>query len=134
MEIRPYSHCCESEILPLYKAVGWRNYYEHPEMLRKAYEKSLCILGAYEEDTLVGIIRAVGDGISILFVQDIIVHPRYQRQGIGTKLVRTLLEQYDHVYQIQLMTDDAEKTKAFYCSVGFKTVDEFGCCGFVKFN
>ena len=134
MEIKLYSHYCESEILSLYKAVGWRNYFENPQMLCRAYENSLCILGAYEEGTLVGIIRAVGDGASILFVQDIIVHPRYQRQGIGTKLMKALLEQYAHVYQIQLMTDDAEKTKAFYRSIGFKTVDEFGCCGFVKFN
>ena len=133
MEIRPYSHCCESEILPLYKAVGWRNYYEHPEMLRKAYENSLCILGAYEEDTLVGIIRAVGDGASIVFVQDIVVHPGYQRRGIGTKLMKTLLERYAYVYQIQLMTDDTEKNIAFYRSIGFQPVRELGCCGFAKF-
>lgn len=132
MDIKPYSYYCESDILPLYKAVGWRNYYEHPEMLHKAFENSLCVLGAYEESSLVGIIRAVGDGASILFIQDIIVHPRYQRQGIGTKLVRALLGQYAHVYQIQLMTDDAEKTKAFYKSAGFRTMDEVGCCGFVK--
>lgn len=134
MEIRPYSHYEEFEILPLYKAVGWRNYYEHPEMLRRAYENSLCVLGAYEEETLVGILRAVGDGASILFVQDIIVHPLHQRNGIGTKLMQAMLERYAHVYQIQLMTDDTEKTKAFYRSVGFCTMQEIGCAGFVKFG
>ena len=48
MEIKPYSYFCESEILPLYQSVGWRNYYEHPEMLRKAFKNSLCVLGAYK--------------------------------------------------------------------------------------
>ena len=63
MEIRPYSRYLETEILPLYRAVGWSNYYMYPEMLRGAYENSLCILGAYEGSRLVGIIRAVGTGI-----------------------------------------------------------------------
>ena len=132
MEIKPYSHYCESEILPLYKAVRWSGYYERPEMMRKAYENSLCILGAYEEDALIGIIRAVGDGASIVFIQDIIVHPQYQRQGIGTKLMRAMLERYAHVYQIELATDDTEKTIAFYKSMGFRPMQEVGCCGFIK--
>ena len=132
MEIKHYSHYDESEIQPLYKAVGWRNYYENPQMLCAAYENSLCILGAYEEKSLVGIIRAIGDGVSVLLIQDIIVHPLYQRKGIGTKLIKAMLERYSHVYQIQLMTDDTEKTKAFYKSVGFRLMNELGCCGFIK--
>ena len=66
MIINPYSTYCEAEILPLYKAVGWSNYYDHPEMLQKAYAGSLCTLAAYEGEKLIGIIRCVGDGYSIL--------------------------------------------------------------------
>ena len=134
MEIKPYTHYIESEVLPLYEAVGWRNYCVRPEMLRRAYENSLCVLGAYEEETLVGVIRTVGDGASILFVQDIIVHPLHQRMGIGTKLMQAMLERYAHVYQIQLMTDDTERTNVFYRSLGFRPMEAFGCCGFVKFQ
>jgi len=132
MEIRPYSHYAESEILPLYKAVGWSNYYERPEMLCKAFQNSLCVLGAYEDNTLVGILRAVGDGASILLIQDILVYPQYQRQGIGTKLMQTVLEEYKNVYQVQLMTDDTEKTVTFYKSLGFRPVQEYGGCGFMR--
>ena len=132
MEIRPYTHYCESEIVSLYRAVGWSNYCENPKMLCRAYENSLCILGAFEKDTLIGIIRAVGDDASVLLIQDLIVHPEFQRKGIGKTLVKALLERYAHVYQIQLMTDNTEKTKAFYNSCGFGTMREFGCCGFLK--
>lgn len=132
MEIRPYSRYLETEILPLYKAVGWSNYYMCPEMLRGAYENSLCVLGAYEEETLVGIIRAVGDGHSILFIQDILVYPEHQCRGIGTALMGTMLERYPNVYQTQLATDNTEKTAAFYKSLGFKPLGEIGCCGFMK--
>ena len=132
MEIKPYFRYEETEILALYRSVDWSVYYENPEMLHKAYAGSLCILGAYEDDQLVGLIRAVGDGYSVLFIQDLLVHPDYQRQGIGSALIREMLRRYAHVYQIQLTTDNTEKTKAFYRSQGFCSVDELGCCGFVK--
>ena len=132
MNIKPYSHYEEGEILSLYASVGWTNYCDHPEMLEKAFAHSLCILGAYEEDRLIGLIRAVGDGHSIVFIQDLLVHPDYQRRGIGSALMGEMLRRFSHVYQIQLTTDNTEKTKAFYRSQGLCTMEELGCCGFMK--
>lgn len=82
------------------------------------------MLGAYDDDRLIGIIRAVGDGQTIVFVQDIIVLPEYQRKGIGTKLLKAVMEKYKDVYQMELLTDNTEKTKAFYRSVGFTASDD----------
>ena len=81
MELKQYLYYEESEILELYKSVGWSNYYENPELLKEAYKNSLFIVGAYSDDKLIGIIRVVGDGCSIIYVQDIIVAPAYQRKG-----------------------------------------------------
>lgn len=130
--IKEYNNYKQDEIIDLYKSVGWINYTQQPEKLKKGYENSLCILGAYKDDELVGIIRAVGDGVTILFIQDIIVLPEYQRNGIGTQLIKTVLEKYSHVYQIELLTDDTEKTVEFYKSVGFKPANEIGAMSFVK--
>ena len=95
------------DVLPLYEAVGWTNYTTKPEMLKAAYENTLHVLAALnDEGKLVGILRAVGDGASIVFIQDILVTPEYQHQGIGTKLLQMILEKYKNVYQIQLATDD----------------------------
>ena len=132
MVIKPYTQYSEAEILPLYKAVGWSNYYEHPEMLKKAYAGSLCTLAAYEDETLTGIIRCVGDGYSILFIQDILVYPEHQHKGIGTALMKAVLEKYPHTYQIELATDNTEKTISFYKSLGFRPMQDIGCCGFMK--
>ena len=132
IEIKPYCIYHESEILPLYAAVGWTNYTDRPEMLAAAYRDSLCVLGAYDGDKLVGVVRAVGDGASIVFVQDLLVLPEYQRQGIGTRLLKTLLTQYADVYQIELLTDDTPKTTAFYESVGLTRADRLGCCAFLR--
>ena len=75
MEIREYKHYDEREIIGLYSAVGWKAYTDDPEALRKGYENSLLVLGAYEGEQLMGIIRVVGDGETIVFVQDILVFP-----------------------------------------------------------
>ena len=120
------------EVLSLYNAVGWTNYTQNPTMLKEAYENSLHILGALnEEGKLVGVLRAVGDGASILFIQDILVYPEYQHQGIGTKLLQQTLEKYKNVYQIQLTTDDSENTVSFYESNGFTSLTSLNCVSFI---
>lgn len=132
MEIRKYAHYNENEILELYSSVGWTAYTDHPDSLRRGFENSLVILGVYTENDLVGIQRAVGDGETIVFIQDILVHPDYQRRGLGTALLKEALSRYSHVRQIQLATDNTEKTKTFYRSCGFRELSEIGCCGFMK--
>ena len=120
------------DVLPLYEAVEWTNYTQHPTMLKVAYENSLHMLGAFnEEGKLVGVLRAVGDGASILFIQDILVYPEYQHQGIGTKLLQMTLEKYKNVYQIQLATDDSTKTVSFYESNGFTSLTSLNCVSFI---
>ena len=64
MEIREYRQYDEREILPLYASVGWTAYTDQPETLRRGFENSLLTLAAYEENRLIGVLRAVGDGPS----------------------------------------------------------------------
>ena len=134
MEIKLYQTYVETEILDLYRAVGWSNYYDRPQMVAAAFAKSLCTFGAWEDGRLVGFLRAVGDGASILFIQDIVVHPDCQRRGIGTALMRAILERYPAVYQTELATDNTEKTVAFYRSLGFVPLEELGCRSFIIYR
>ena len=92
----------------------------------------MLILAAYEGEQLLGIIRVVGDSHTIVFVQDILVYPKYQHRGVGSALLRAVLDKYDHVRQIQLTTDNTQKTIGFYKSLGFREMSEIGCCGFMK--
>ena len=132
MTIKEYDHFQLDEIVNLYESVGWTNYLERVDTLREAYANSLCVLGAYDSENLVGILRAVGDGRTIVFIQDILVLPEYQRQGIGSKLLQAAMERYQDVYQMELLTDNTEKTKAFYRSAGFTASDDLGCLAFIK--
>ncbi|MBY5033929.1 GNAT family N-acetyltransferase [Streptococcus gallolyticus] len=119
-----------SNVLHLYDSVGWTNYTQNPQMVAEAIKHSLFVLAAFDGEQLVGLLRAVGDGVSILFIQDILVHPAYQHQGIGRTLVQKTLEKYVHVYQIHLLTDQTEKTAAFYTSLGFQPVETIACRAF----
>ena len=132
MIIKEYKEYREDEILRLYTEVGWNAYTEKPAVLRRGYEHSLVVLAAYENEELLGIIRAVGDGFTVVFVQDILVFPEKQRQGIGTALMKALLARYPEVRQVELITDNTPQTKAFYQSLGFYEISETGCCGFMK--
>ena len=93
------------DVFYLYQAVGWTNYTNQPQMLERALSHSLAIYLALDGDTVVGLIRLVGDGFSSVFVQDLIVLPTYQRQGIGSALMKQALGDFKGAYQVQLVTE-----------------------------
>lgn len=132
MKIKKYTNYNDEEILNLYKSVGWSAYTKQPEILRNGFLNSLLILAAYDNNKLIGIIRVVGDGYTIIFIQDILVLPEYQRKGIGTALLQEVLNQFKDIRQIELVTDNTPKTIAFYKSMGFYEMSEINCCGFMK--
>ena len=131
MDIREYKEYKEDEILDLYTSVGWVAYTKDPDALRQGFGGSLLVLAAYERDGLAGLLRAVGDGHTVVYIQDILVRPEHQRRGIGAALLNAAVERYRGVRQILLMTDDTEASKAFYRSCGFREVSENGCCAFI---
>lgn len=122
------------DLLSLYRSVGWISYTDKPDMLSKAYENSLSVITAWSGEKLIGVIRVVGDGCSIIYIQDILVLKEYQQRGIGTKLASIISDKYKDVYQKVLLTDNEPKTKAFYEKLGFVQADSYGCAAFVKFN
>lgn len=132
MEIREYRTYDPSEMVPLYTSVGWTAYTDDLDALRQGFEHSLLTLAAYLGDQPVGILRAVGDGHTVVFVQDILVYPEHQRKGVGTALLQELLSRFHHVRQIQLLTDNTPETIGFYRALGFWELSEMGCCGFMR--
>ena len=122
------------DVLHLYQAVGWTNYTNQPQILEQALSHSLVIYLAFDGDAVVGLIRLVGDGFSSVFVQDLIVLPSYQRQGIGSSLMKEALEDYKDAYQVQLVTEQTEKNVGFYRSMGFETLSTYDCTGMTWVN
>jgi len=122
------------DVLHLYQAVGWTNYTNQPQMLAQALSHSLATYLARDGEKIVGLVRLVGDGFSSVFVQDLIVLPSYQRQGIGRSLLKEALEDYKDAYQVQLVTEQTEKNLGFYRFMGFEILSTYNCIGMTWIN
>jgi ribosomal protein S18 acetylase RimI-like enzyme len=101
--------------------VGWRTYQE--DVIEKALPNSLYGVCAYQEGKLVGMARIVGDGGMVYYIQDVIVIPDYQKQGIGTQMMDYIMAyirlHVSHNSIIGLMS--AAGKEAFYEKYGFIT-------------
>ncbi|MDK0709641.1 GNAT family N-acetyltransferase [Clostridium perfringens] len=121
------------DILYLYNDVGWSSYTKDIDSLIKSIKNSLKVISVWDKDLLVGLIRVVGDGHSIIYIQDILILQKYQNRGIGKRLIEIILDKYKNVRQKVLLTDKEEKNILFYKKVGFSMAEEFDCVSFVKF-
>lgn len=118
----------------LYNDVEWYAYTNDLEVLQQAIYQSLEVISAWNGDELVALIRVVGDGLTIIYIQDILVMNAYQNQGIATQLVQQVLEKYKHVRQKVLLTEEAPDVRHFYEKNGFESCDKGTLVAFAKFN
>ena len=62
------------------------------EHAKRALDGGLINVSAKYGDRLIGMGRMVGDGAMYWYLQEIIVLPEYQKQGVGTKIVNHLVD------------------------------------------
>lgn len=126
-----------AEALELYGAVGWQEYTKNPDILMAALSGSLKVICARYKGKLVGLSRIIGDGKIIIYLADILVNPKYHRNGIGTALVQEVFSGYEKCRQHVLLTDNEPFQRSFYQSLGFIETRDFSpfelrC--FLRFN
>ncbi len=117
----------DGQLRPLYESVGWISYTDQLEDLSLLLSGSHLVISAWADNELVGLIRTIGDGVSIEYVQDLLVHPTYQHQGIGTALLSRVKELSTQVRQFVLITDnssDNQRTIEWYRQQGLVPVAE----------
>lgn len=118
----------------LYNDVEWFAYTQDLHVLQQAISQSLEVISAWYEEELVGLIRLVGDGVTIIYIQDILVLKAYQNQGIATQLMQEVLDKYAHVRQKVLLTEEAPDVRHFYEKNGFASCDKGTLVAFAKFK
>ncbi len=126
MELSTTKLPSRQQILSLYDSVGWSAYTDDPEVLIQALANSTFAVYAYDQQQqLAGLIRVISDNATICYVQDILVRPSAQRSGIGRALFDAVLQKFQHVRQLVLITDDLPQQRAFYESMGLTEGAEF---------
>ena len=113
------------KIKEIFENEGWFSYLLDDEALKRAFEKSLYCLGAFDDDELIGFVRCVGDGEHIVLVQDLIVSPEHQKQKIGTALFQNAWDKYSQVRTFLVVTDEDDSvSNHFYQSFGMKPLSK----------
>lgn len=107
----------------LTNAVYWGKRDE--KIVEEALKNSIYCICAYEENKLVGFGRIIGDKTIFLYLQDIMVHPKYQGRGIGRKIIENILQKVENFKKIN------PEIKVYLCAVKDKEpfYEQFG---FVK--
>jgi ribosomal protein S18 acetylase RimI-like enzyme len=123
------------EFITLRSKVGWG---ETPKQLAKvALDNSLFHVVARNDNRLIGMARIVGDGALFFYIQDLVVDPDYQNNGIGNLLMQNL-ESYLSKAALKGATIgllSALGKEDFYSRYGYKERTGsplgFGMCKFV---
>lgn len=98
---------------------GWPNPPSPQTHLRLLYASDLVLLAwDHRAQRVVGFITALNDGVLAAYIPLLEVLPVYQGQGIGSELVRRLLERLKDVYMIDLLCDEA--MQPFYARLGLR--------------
>ncbi len=110
----------KAQFFDLFETTGWNGEYRATiDELAQMLVNSQFLVAAYDGASLVGFGRVVTDSVLHAMIYDMIVHPAYQNKGIGTIILRKLLEwcRAGHIRDIQLFC--ARGKRAFYEKNGF---------------
>lgn len=92
------------------------------DVVERLVREAQRVVGLYDNGRQVGFARAFTDGVSLVYLADVYVLPEYRGRGLGTELVREIVENgpYADVRWI-LHTRDAH---GLYRKLGFREPSE----------
>lgn len=109
-------------IVGLYRQAGWWPAEEAEDLdrLARLVRQSHCFVAAMAHGRMIGMGRAISDGVSDAYIQDVVVDANWRRSGVGTRIVRLLLErlQADGIGWTALIAERG--SSPFYDRFGFK--------------
>ena len=108
--------------------VGWGAYNYNTSKI--ALNNSLYTVSIYDNDKIIGFGRLIGDGVCYFYIQDVMVVPAYQRQGIGTIIMKNIINKISEYKKInpdlRLYLGASKNKEKFYEKFGFITRKEAG--------
>ncbi|NLF93522.1 MAG: GNAT family N-acetyltransferase [Oligosphaeraceae bacterium] len=82
-------------VIGLYQEAGWVNNTEpvDQEQMAQLLRNSFRVMGAFAEGRIIGMMRALSDGVSDAYLLDMVVSGNYRRQGIASRILQSLVEE-----------------------------------------
>jgi ribosomal protein S18 acetylase RimI-like enzyme len=100
----------------IFQAVGWK--WHTLDKIRPAFERSQHVAFAYVEGELAGCARALTDDLFYAAIYDMVVHPDFQRKGVGKAVMSHLLERLQGLCFVHLTS--TRGNEAFYWKLGLR--------------
>ncbi len=114
-----WSYNCDNvnwdELSNLYKIAPLGD--KKPSNLKIAFSNSMFKCFVYSDKTLVGVGRALADGIDCSYICDVAIHPDAQGKGIGKSIVNKLIGLSKGHSKIILYSNPGKEK--FYSKLGF---------------
>ena len=110
----------DRELNALFKA-SWRGH--QPREFGSVLERSLAYVCAYRGSDLIGFVNLAWDGGVHAFILDTTVHPRFQRVGIGRRLVQAAITVAESAEIAWVHVDYEPRLRPFYASCGFTSTE-----------
>jgi len=109
-------------IITIYRAHGWWKPSDKPALLGKIIKGSHCFAVAERGGRVIGIGRAISDGVSDAYIQDMAVLKTERGSGAGGAILKALLKclRKDGIKWVGLIAQD--NSEYFYSKAGFKTL------------
>ena len=107
-------------LIQLYRLAGWwADQADNPSLVADIVAGSHCFLVARQAGTIIAMGRAISDGVSDAYIQDVTVDPAFRGRGIGSHMVAQLVARLeaDGIGWIGLIAE--RKTDPFYRPLGF---------------
>jgi GNAT superfamily N-acetyltransferase len=99
---------------------GWPNPPSPEAHLRIIQRSSHIVLARIPHGPAVGFVTAISDGVLSAYVPLLEVLPLHRRQGIGTDLMRRLLQKLEGLYSVNLHCDP--RLRPFYEALGMQVL------------
>jgi len=110
-----------NRIIELYRQAGWwAETSDNPELVRRIISGSHCFLTVSDPKRIIGMGRAISDGTSDAYIQDVTVDKACRGQNIGSQIIQKLVERLetDGLKWIGLIAENG--SQAFYEKLGFR--------------
>ena len=123
-EDKTFSPAALAEIRRLYLLAEWCEEADDDSFLPPLFAGSTVVLSAWSGEHVVGIGRAISDGVSDAYIQDVVVAPEFRRRGIGAALVNGIADRLRRRGIGWIGLVGAPGTEAFYASLGFRAPED----------
>ena len=122
IEIKIIRRAKREDIIRLYKDAGWwePGYSRNLSFLDNIVKHSFCFAAAFHKNEMIGMGRALSDGCSDAYIQDVVVLKRFRGHGIGAEIIKKIISHL-HSNSIDWIGLVAQPgTEDFYKELGFR--------------